>query len=82
MAFYDNNEYYQLGEQVKMAITQTRPDMKLQITSIICQMLDSQELDDKMRKAVDEMAKYCQKYLQNPAFRKAVHKRQDRKSVV
>ena len=75
MAFYDNNEYYQLGEQVKMAITQTRPDMKLQITSIICQMLDSQELDDKMRKAVDEMAKYCQKYLQNPAFRKAVHKR-------
>jgi len=75
MAFYDSNEYYQLVEQCKMCISANRPDMKLQIALIVCQMLDSQELEDKMRKAVDEMSKYCQKYLQNPTFRRLVHKR-------
>jgi hypothetical protein len=77
MAFFGgDNEFYQLTEQVRMCQTQLRPDIKLEICHIICQMLLTQPLDDDLQKEVTGMEKYIRTFLTNSNFRRDVNKRQ------
>lgn len=76
MAYFGDNEFYQLTEQVKLCQTQIRPDTQLEIVMVICKMLSTQSLDEDMDKEVRQMEQFVQKLLTNPQFRRDVNKRQ------
>lgn len=76
MSYFGENEYYMMLDQVKLCQTQQRPDIKLEIVAVICQMLQTQPLEDEMSADIKKMEKFARELLTNPDFRRKVHKRQ------
>lgn len=76
MAYFGDNEFYQLTEQVKLCENQTRPEIKLEICMVICQMLSTQALDESMSAEIKKMQTFTTKLLTDPAFRRKCSKRQ------
>ena len=76
MSYFGENEYYMMLDQVKLCQTQQRPDIKLEIVIVICQMLQTQPLEDEMSVDVKKMEKFARDLLTNPDFRRKVHKRE------
>ena len=75
MAYFQDNEFYQMGELIKTCQLSNQTDKRLEIIHNICQMLGTQTLDEGMTKMIKSMEKYSQDLLTDPNFRKAVHKR-------
>ena len=76
MAFFQDNEFYQMTELVKSCQVLLRTDKRLEICHNLCQMLHTQQLDTNMESQVKKMERFTQDLLTSPEFRKAVHKRQ------
>lgn len=76
MTYFGENEFYMMLDQVKLCQTQQRPDIKLEIVAVICQMLQTQPLEDDMANEIKKMEKFVRDLLTNVDFRKRVHKRQ------
>jgi hypothetical protein len=76
MTYLGENEFYMMLEQVKVCQTQQRPDIKLEVVAVLCQMLQTQPLDDDMAEEIKKMEKFTKGLLTNPEFRRKVNKRQ------
>jgi hypothetical protein len=76
MAYFGDNEFYSLLEQVKLCQTQQRPDIKLEICLVICQMLGTQALNEDLTNETKKMEKFVRDLLTSAEFRRKVHKRQ------
>ena len=76
MTYFGENEFYMMLDQVKLCQTQQRPDIKLEIVAVICQMLQTQPLEDDMADEIKKMEKFVGGLLTNSNFRKKVHKRE------
>jgi hypothetical protein len=76
MAYFQDNEFYQMTELVKSCQSSNQVDKRLEIAHNLCQMLSTQTLDEDMDKEVKNMEKYTRTLLTDSKFRKNVHKRQ------
>jgi hypothetical protein len=76
MTYFGENEFYMMLDQVKLCQTQIRPDIKLQIVLVICQMLQTQPLDDDMLGEIKKTEKFARDYITDPEFRRKINKRQ------
>lgn len=75
MTYFGENEFFMMLDQIKMCQTQQRVDTKLEIISVVCQMLQTQPLDEDMVNEIKKMDKFARDLLTDPEFRKKVHKR-------
>jgi hypothetical protein len=75
MSYFGDNEFSMMLDQVKLCQTQQRPDIKLEIVIVICQMLQTQPLEDDMVAEIKKMEKFARDLLTSPEFRRKVHKR-------
>lgn len=75
MGIYQDNEYYQMGELIKTCQMSNQTDKRLEICFNICQMLQTQGLDETLTKEVNKMGKFVQDLLTDPDFRRQIHKR-------
>jgi len=73
--FGGDNEFYAMQELVKTCQLSNQTDKRLEMTHNLCQMLDTQTLDENMTKMVKSMEQYTQGLLTDPEFRRNVHKR-------
>lgn len=76
MAYFQDNEFYQMTELVKTCQMSNQVDKRLELCHNLCQMLSTQKLTEDMEKEVRNMERYSQGFLTDPKFRKSIHKRQ------
>lgn len=75
MAYFQDNEFYQMTELVKTCQLSNQTDKRLEICHNLCQMLNTITLDEDMTKLIKNMEKFTQEKLTDAKFRKKVHKR-------
>jgi hypothetical protein len=64
-----------MGELIKTCQMSNQTDKRLEICFNICQMLQTQGLDETLTKEVNKMGKFVQDLLTDPEFRRQIHKR-------
>ena len=75
MAYFQDNEFYAMQELVKTCQLSSQIDKRLEMCHNLCQMLNTQTLDENMTRLIKNMEKFTQELLTDPQFRKSVHKR-------